>query len=95
MIQILQLSDTHLFANTQDNLLGVNSYLALSNLLKKIQYKTANIDIIFLTGDISQDGSIESYEHIVAVLASINKPVYWLSGNHDDKNIIEKVFSKN
>lgn len=38
---------------------------------------------LLLTGDLSQDETPESYDHLVDLLAPLEIPAYWLPGNHD------------
>lgn len=94
MINVLQLSDTHLFANKEATLFDVNTYSALEQLLVAVQSRLDNIDIILLTGDVSQDMTEKSYQNIVELLDSFGKPVYWLAGNHDNKEMMEQVFNQ-
>lgn len=40
-------------------------------------------DLLLLTGDLSQDETRASYEHLHALLSPLGIPAYWLAGNHD------------
>ena len=45
---------------------------------------TANKLLLFgATGDLSQDGSYESYQRLAKTLSGFRAPIYWLEGNHD------------
>ena len=74
MINILQLTDTHLLADREGEMFGVNTYSALQNLLIFIKARIDLVDYIFLTGDVSQDMSVESYQHIIQLLEPLKKP---------------------
>ncbi len=55
--RLIQISDIHLLADQQGELLGVkteDSFQAVVHLLKQ---EKNNIDLILLSGDLSQDGS--------------------------------------
>jgi Icc protein len=82
MIKILQLTDTHLLADRQGEMFGVNTYSAQQDLLVHIKNRITSVDYIFLAGDVSQDMSVESYQHILHLLEPLQKPTYWLAGNH-------------
>ncbi len=46
--------------------------------------KETNIDIIIISGDLSNDGSISSYELIDDTFKQINIPIFCCPGNHDN-----------
>jgi len=90
--KVIQITDCHLF-KTNPFLFSVNcneNFISVINKIKNNDLKDA--DAIFLTGDLSQDESKESYELIVKQLANINLPIYWIPGNHDDIDVMESVF---
>ena len=43
----------------------------------------SDLDLILATGDLSQDGSYESYQRLAKTLSGFRAPIYWLEGNHD------------
>ncbi len=91
-MRIVQISDTHLYADKQEELLGVKtfeSFLAVVNLLKADKNKP---DMIILTGDISQDNSEQAYRHVADILKEFKVPVYFVLGNHDDSDVIKRLF---
>jgi len=53
--------------------------------IKEIEHE---IDFILHTGDISDDGSQESYFTAVEIFSALEKPVYWIAGNHDNLKAI-------
>ena len=91
-VNILQITDTHLFASDEQEIFGVKSNLKFREVIKKIVDKEQNIDLIFLTGDISQDESTQSYQKAADILQSLNIPVFWIAGNHDNLSRLEDVF---
>jgi Icc protein len=83
-MKIIQISDTHLFANDELDIFGVKSNVKFKEVITKIINEDADdLDIIFLTGDISQDETAESYQIIANYLSKLNIPIYWIPGNHD------------
>lgn len=84
-IKVLQFSDTHLFADPDQAILGINTDQSLQEVLRAAQAAHWPADLILLTGDLAQDGTSEAYRRLQAHLAVLdNTPVYRLPGNHDD-----------
>lgn len=78
----VQLSDLHMLADPKGLLGQVNTQASLEKTLAKvIEYQP---DFVVLTGDISQDGSLLSYQRLAKTLEVLACPVYWLLGNHDE-----------
>ena len=81
--RILQLTDTHLFAQAQETLLGLPTQTCLQRIIDRILQRPQLPDFIVLTGDLSQDGRAGSYAHLSTLLEPLGLPIYWLPGNHD------------
>ncbi|CAM3800152.1 3',5'-cyclic-AMP phosphodiesterase [Xenorhabdus thuongxuanensis] len=81
--RILQITDTHLFANKRDSLLGVNTYRSYHAVLDMILQQDLDIDLIVATGDLVQDQTINAYQHFAKGIARLPAPCVWLPGNHD------------
>lgn len=82
-LRIVQISDTHLFADDQRELLGIATTESLSAVLQSIRQLQPQPDILLLTGDLSQDETPRSYERLRDLIAALEIPAYWLPGNHD------------
>ncbi|MGI0492545.1 3',5'-cyclic-AMP phosphodiesterase [Alkalinema pantanalense CENA528] len=82
-LKIVQLTDTHLFRERHQNLIGIPTAESLDNVVRQVMQLPVMPDFILLTGDVSQDGSLVSYEHVYASLKVLDLPIYWLPGNHD------------
>jgi Icc protein len=80
--ELLQLSDTHIFASREEVREGVATFDCLRRTLDHAMDK-ADPDVVLLTGDIAEDYSREAYETVRELLGEIGKPVYCLPGNHD------------
>lgn len=93
--RIVQISDTHLFAEKEKALLGVRpqeSLEALLDLLKKDPFPPS---LLILSGDLSQDGLEASYIRLASMLKNLSIPTYYVPGNHDNLEIMQKVFPRN
>jgi len=84
--KILMLSDTHFSAN--NSLLFAKYDVEQTFARLKNRIKNEQADVIILTGDISQDGSVESYLKMRECLNDFAGDKYYIMGNHDSKNIV-------
>lgn len=82
-LRVIQLSDSHLFADTERKLLGLNTQYSLDQVLALIREEQPRIDLILATGDLAQDASRAAYERLDRALSTFAAPVLWLEGNHD------------
>ena len=84
---ILQITDTHFRQRVDGTIYGVQTQILFEKVIAQIKSEVAeskqNIDLILVTGDISQDGSDESYQRFHEFIKSFAVPTYFLQGNHD------------
>ncbi len=94
-MRVLQITDTHLFADSRSKLLGINTQRSLMAVLQQIKKEKNKPDAVLLTGDLSQDCSAKSYKTLAKLaLATFKCPVLWLPGNHDQPKTMHRVFTK-
>lgn len=84
-ITLLQITDTHLFEPADGTLLSVNTHDSFRAVVDKIVESGDHFDAIVATGDISQDHSAFSYQRFEQGIRPLEKPCFWLPGNHDFK----------
>ena len=89
--RIIQISDTHLFETSDGLVYGVNSDESLTAVITHIRNNVTDFDAIVVTGDLTQDESLASYERLISHLAPLGAPFYWLSGNHDVAETMTKA----
>ena len=82
-VVLLQITDTHLFANESGALLGVATQQSFHAVLNAVDASTRKFDAIVATGDISQDHTPDSYQRFAEGIARWEQPCFWLPGNHD------------
>ena len=82
-VRILQITDTHLFAEKHETLLGINTWESYQAVLDAIHASQRECDLIVATGDLAQDHSAAAYQHFAEGIASFAAPCVWLPGNHD------------
>lgn len=91
-IRILQLTDTHLFADPEAELLGVNCQQSLQRVIRHAREHHWPPDLILLTGDLTHDESATAYQHLRSLFLGLNVPVYALPGNHDKPEMLKEYF---
>ena len=91
-IRIAQISDIHLFANPQSELLGVKTEESIRAVAVLLQKADPQPDLIILSGDLAQDFSETAYLRIIEIFKEWNIPIYYLPGNHDDPKVMTKTY---
>lgn len=83
-LHLVQLTDLHLFADMEQQLLGLTTMQSFEAVIAQLKQLQPQPELLLLTGDLSQDGKAESYQHLQTQLSSLKIPAYWLPGNHDN-----------
>lgn len=87
-IRLAQITDPHLGKQPGDELLGVNTDLSLQDVLSTLPEH----DLLIASGDISNDGSPESYRRFADTLTSQGISRFaCLPGNHDEHEVMARV----
>lgn len=89
--RLVQVTDTHLFADAEGVLVGMNCDEGLRDVLALVRKHEPDAAALLFTGDASQDNSRESYERLEAALSSLGLPQYWIPGNHDELPLLQAV----
>jgi Icc protein len=90
-LSFLQITDSHLFADSQDDLLGVKTRKSLEAVINHLLEKNPIFQWVLSTGDISQDQSEESYRAFCTQIKRLKVPCYSLVGNHDEEKIMTQI----
>ena len=93
-LRVLQLTDCHLFAEESGKLLGVRTADSFKAVLQAIINQQAVFDLIIVSGDISQDYSVASYQRFAHAIAVLKTPVFFVPGNHDDGPLMYRIFDQ-
>ncbi len=91
-LRVVQITDTHLFADPQQALLGCPTQLTLQAVVAEVQRYQP--DVVLLTGDLSQDETPASYQHLLTALQPLTCPIYWTAGNHDHLETLSQALSQ-
>ncbi len=88
-VSIAQLTDIHLFEDIEHSLLGVQTEASFQEVLVDVKRTLPKIDLLLVTGDLTQDGSAASYNRLRRSLDQFGIPAYCLAGNHDDLPLMQ------
>jgi Icc protein len=91
-IELLQITDPHLFGDPSRRLYGLDTADSLRQVLATALAE-GRPDAIVATGDIGDDCSEASYRQFRRALGDWRIPVYCLPGNHDDPVLMAEVLA--
>ncbi len=83
MLLVAQITDTHLFADDRQTMSNCATNQSFAAVIKAIAALQPQPDILLITGDISQDETVESYTYARSLIQPLQIPTYWIPGNHD------------
>ena len=89
MATVLQISDTHLRSepNTPAHR---DPDAALAATIDAV--RNVNADLLLLTGDLSDDGSLPALQRLKSVVTVLSPAILATAGNHDDSDNVRAVF---
>lgn len=90
-MKIVLLSDPHLDA-TDGTVAGLDPRRRLHTALLDIVGHNGDADLCIICGDLTEDGSVASYEQLAGMLRRFPIPVRLLMGNHDERSTFLSVF---
>lgn len=91
MLDILHLTDLHLHADPDYQLMGVNTRESLENVLLHVEQNQRKPDLILITGDLTHDETTGGYERLKSILNKLQTPIYLLPGNHDMPALMQQA----
>lgn len=92
-VRLLQITDSHLFSDDHGELLGVNTNDSFQAVLNEINESSFDYDLVLATGDLVQDHNREAYHRFGQMVKTLEKPLFWLEGNHDTQPQMGKALS--
>ncbi len=90
-LQLVQLTDSHLFAEEDGRLLGMATADSLARVIELLRSERPAADLLLATGDLSQDGSVEAYQRFADMTAGLARDERWCAGNHDEPASMQAV----
>jgi len=97
MTAILQLADTHIVPEgvlVSGRLDTADAMARLIERISCIRDQIGAIDAVLVSGDVSDDGSAESYDRFKSLVAPLGLPVHVIPGNHDAREPMRAAFAE-
>ncbi|MCP3670789.1 MAG: 3',5'-cyclic-AMP phosphodiesterase [Gammaproteobacteria bacterium] len=82
-LRVLQISDTHLYADATERLAGLNTDQSLLQLLQHARNNILPVDLVLVTGDLVHDATASGYQRLRDHLLTLDAQTYCIPGNHD------------
>lgn len=82
VLRIAQITDTHLYADPEETLLGLNTRHCLQRVVELAARRKPHL--VVASGDLAHDASPVAYRAVRGCLEQLAVPVYCLPGNHDE-----------
>jgi len=89
-LKIVQVTDCHVSADPDADYRGLDPRRTLESLLPAI--RRWKPDLLLLTGDLAEDGSVASYDYLAETLGGTGIPLLGVPGNHDDPQALRQRF---
>ncbi|MFI1048404.1 metallophosphoesterase [Streptomyces griseoruber] len=93
-MRILHLSDTHIQGVDGPDRRGVDPTASLRLMLAELRHQR-DVDAVVVTGDLADDGSVAAYAIVRELVGdfarSLGAPVFYTTGNHDERSAFTKV----
>ena len=93
-VRLLQITDTHLYAEPEKTLYGVNTRASLQRVLSAAR-RHPKPDLVLATGDLVHDESPAGYHILTALLHTLDAPVAAIAGNHDALDSLQAIAGPN
>jgi Icc protein len=93
-VRLVQITDTHLYAEPRGALLGMVTLDSLDAVLDLVAGEALPADAVLATGDLVHDGSAAGYALLRERLGRLACPVLALPGNHDDPGTLAEMLSQ-
>ncbi len=91
-INLVQISDPHLFADRLGSMYGLNTLQSLQAVVNEVARQPFDLGVV--TGDLSQDHQPGAYHHLRDVLQGLKMPLHLIPGNHDDWALMRETFGE-
>lgn len=91
---IAQVTDTHIVDPAIENEQYVDNNQRLADAVAAVGNEMPSIDLVLMTGDLTNIGTDEEYAALTDLLAPLEGRVLPIPGNHDDRQRMREAFPK-
>ncbi|RZU99687.1 metallophosphoesterase [Spiribacter vilamensis] len=91
--RLLQITDTHLYADPDAVHAGVVPERRFRAVLAALSPWLADAQAILHSGDLVHDGTLAAYQRLHSALGALERPGRVIPGNHDDREALGSVFA--
>lgn len=92
-VELLQITDTHIFSNKKERFNDVDTSTSLNDVLHLARKNHWPVDAILATGDLVHDARTLAYERLLEMFNSIQAPIFCLPGNHDSPTLMHQLLN--
>lgn len=91
-LRLIQITDCHLFADAATRLKDISTRERLEKVLQALQMELPRVDRLIVTGDLTHDERVETYQALRNLLKDWLPRLRVLPGNHDDRALMRQIF---
>ena len=85
-INLIQLTDLHLYAEASGILKGINTRVSFEKVLTTA-LQTHQANVLLLTGDLADKAESGAYQYLSQRMSTMSIPSFYLAGNHDGSSM--------
>jgi len=93
-LKVLQLTDSHLYADPSQCLLGLNTLYTFDQVVELAFRTRGRPDLVLATGDLVHDASEAGYKRFRKRMTALQTPTYCLAGNHDRPDRMSQLLNR-
>ncbi|MCW1626000.1 metallophosphoesterase [Campylobacter jejuni] len=91
-MKFIHLTDIH-YGDKKEAIYSREPSAMMRLAIEDINKNHSDADFVFITGDLTHKGSLESYTLLKQDLTKLNMPYYLILGNHDDRANALEIFN--
>ncbi|MBU9380873.1 phosphodiesterase [Burkholderia gladioli] len=91
---LAQISDLHIKRRGALAYRRVDTAASLARTVARLNALVPRPDAVLVTGDLTDFGHDDEYQHLKRLLAPLEIPYYLLIGNHDERGALRRVFAE-
>ncbi|MCR9105450.1 MAG: 3',5'-cyclic-AMP phosphodiesterase [Gammaproteobacteria bacterium] len=90
VVRVVQLTDSHLDGEPGGKLLDMDTDHSLQAVITQVLAQRPHNDLVLATGDLADGGAAPAYVRLAGYLERFSCPSFWLPGNHDVREAMER-----